>query len=275
MNDSTVDAVTALIAEAAQTLILPRFRNLRPEDIEDKSPTLDRQDLVTAVDRDVELWLAHAFERLEPGAAVIGEEAVFARPDLLSLIETDQPLWIIDPIDGTKNFARGDDGFGVMVARVVAGQTTAAWLTLPARGDMFVAVAGAGTCLNGARVHVPLAPGAECLRGSMFVRHMPSELRNRVMASATQQCDVVTDSSCAAVEYTDVVRGRRDFAVYYRLLPWDHAAPALILSEAGGCVDHQSGARYSVRSANQVTVVARSAEVSARVRERLGGEQAS
>jgi fructose-1,6-bisphosphatase/inositol monophosphatase family enzyme len=268
---SDIDAVTALITEAAQNLVLPRFRNLRPEDIEDKSTTRDRQDLVTAVDRDVEVWLARAFEGLEPGSAVIGEEAVFARPEVLTLLATDQPLWIIDPIDGTRNFARGDDGFGVMVARVVSGQTTASWLMLPARGDMFVAEAGAGTWLNGERVHVPVASANESLRGSMFVRYMPSELRTRVMAVATPQFEFPTDSSCAAVEYTDVVRGRRDFAVYYRLLPWDHAAPALILTEAGGCVEHQLGARYSVRSANQVTVVARSPDVSAAVRARLGG----
>jgi fructose-1,6-bisphosphatase/inositol monophosphatase family enzyme len=266
-----VDIVTALIREAAETLILPRFRHLRPEDIEDKSTSPDREDLVTAVDRDVEAWLTEALTRLDPGATVIGEEAVYARPDLVDLIATDQPLWIVDPIDGTKNFARGFDGFGVMVSRVRAGRTLAAWVMLPARGDMFVAESGAGAWLNGERIQVPARGVAGAPRGLLMVRYMPPDTRARVTRVAHEaHFDVVADSVCAAVEYTEILRGETDFAVYYRLLPWDHAAPALILTEAGGRVDHLDGTRYSVRSDHQVTVVARSAEVAARVRRELG-----
>lgn len=261
-----IDTITALIAEASERLILPRFRHLRPEDIEDKSTSPDREDLVTAVDRDVEAWLSGQLVRLEPGATVIGEEAVHARPDLVDLLATDQPLWIVDPIDGTKNFARGFDGFGVMVSRVQAGQTLAAWVMLPARGDMFVAEAGAGTWLNGERLRVPASAPPEAPIGSLFVRYMPAGLRASVTGIAADRFAIVSDSACAAVEYTEIVRGRQDFAVYFRLLPWDHAAPALILTEAGGRVDHLSGVAYSVRSENQVTVVARSPGVSVQVR---------
>lgn len=266
-----VDIVTALIREAAETLILPRFRHLRPEDIEDKSTSPDREDLVTAVDRDVEAWLTAAFTRLDPGATVIGEEGVYARPALVDLIATDQPLWIVDPIDGTKNFVRGRDGFGVMVSRVRAGRTLAAWVMLPALGDMFVAESGAGAWLNGERIQVPATGVAGAPRGLLMVRYMPPDTRAHVTRVAHEaHFDIAADSVCAAVEYTEILRGEKDFAVYYRLLPWDHAAPALILTEAGGRVDHLDGTPYSVRSDHQVTVVARSAEVAARVRRELG-----
>jgi len=266
MAQLNVDAVTALIMEASDTLILPRFRNLRPEDIEDKSTSPDREDLVTTVDRDVEGWLTRALTRLEPGATVIGEEAVHARPDLLDHVAADDPIWLVDPIDGTKNFARGRDGFGLMVARVVAGRAVSAWILLPARHEMFVAEAGAGAWLNGERIAVPVAPPPDAPTGTLFVRYMPADLRAFATAVATERFGIVADSACAAVEYTEVLRARQDFAVYYRLLPWDHAAPALILSEAGGCVEHQDGRSYSVRSADQLTVVARSPAVSAHVR---------
>lgn len=264
-----IDTITSLIAEASETLILPRFRHLRPEDIEDKSTSPDREDLVTVVDRDVEAWLTRQLARLEPGATVIGEEAVTARPDLVNLLRTDQPLWIVDPIDGTKNFARGLDAFGVMVSRVRAGQTLAAWVMLPARGDMFVAESGAGTRLNGDRLRVPADEPPASPSGTLFVRYMPAVLRTSVSTVAADRFAIVSDSACAAVEYTEIVRGRQDFAVYFRLLPWDHAAPALILTEAGGRVDHLGGEAYSVRSENQVTVVARSPDVSAQVRASL------
>lgn len=264
-----VDAVTQLIREAAATLILPRFRHLRPEDIEDKSTSPDREDLVTAVDRDVEAWLTKAFVRIEPRSTVIGEEAVHADSGLMSRLDADEPVWIIDPIDGTKNFARGRDGFGVMVARVVSGHTMAAWILLPARGEMFVAEAGGGAWLNGERVRVPSHRAQEPLRGSLFARYMPPDVRSRVMTGARDGLELFPDSSCAAVEYTDTLRGDKDFLVYYRLLPWDHAPPALILTEAGGCVEHLDGRPYTVRSDNQVTIVARNRDVAGEIRQRL------
>ena len=63
----------------------------------------------------------------------------------------------------------------------------------------------------------------------------------------------------AAIEYTDILRGLGDFVIYYRLLPWDHAAPALVLTEAGGLVSHLSGQPYTARSQSQLTIVARDA----------------
>ena len=64
-------------------------------------------------------------------------------------------------------------------------------------------------------------------------------------------------SGCAAVDYTAVLQGELDFMVYYRLLPWDHAAPALMLTEAGGLVEHASGRPYSPRAAHQPTIACR------------------
>ena len=270
MKAPDIQAVTALIAEAAASLILPRFRHLRPEDIEDKSTSADRQDLVTAVDRDVEAWLTRQLERLDPGAVVVGEEAVHARPELLLAASGDEPVWIVDPIDGTKNFARGDDGFGVMVSRVAGGTTQAGWIMLPARGAMFVAEAGSGAWLNDQRISVPSDASDDAPRGSLFVRYMPPDIRHRVTVAASREFDILADSACAAVEYTDILRGHKDFAVYYRLLPWDHAAPALILSESGGSVRHLDGRPYTVRSHNQITIVARSAPVSDAIRAVLG-----
>lgn len=261
-----IDTITALITEAVNTLILPRFRRLRPEDIVNKSTTAGVEDLVTVVDRDVEAWLTEALAGLDPFARVIGEEAVHAQPDLLNLIARDGPLWLLDPIDGTKNFARGDDGFGVLVSRVEAGRTQAAWMALPARGEMFVAEVGSGTFANGARVRVPSVSPAEPLCGAVLLRHIPPGLRGRVAHAIAGRLDALAESVCGAVDYSETLRGRRDFTVYYRLLPWDHVAPALILSEAGGRVEHADGRPYGVRSVDQLTVAARRPDVSDLVR---------
>ena len=114
-----IEGVSSLIAEAAATIVMPRFRHLGQGDVEDKSPSSDREDLVTIADREAEAWLTAALVRLDPGSTVIGEEAVHATPGLLDRLTGDAPVWLIDPVDGTRNFVHGDDGFGVMVARVI------------------------------------------------------------------------------------------------------------------------------------------------------------
>ncbi|ODS55445.1 MAG: hypothetical protein ABS36_09785 [Acidobacteria bacterium SCN 69-37] len=271
MSDGVdIEAVSRLIAEAAATIVMPRFRHLGRGDVEDKSPSSDRADLVTIADREAEAWLTAALVRLDPGSTVIGEEAVYATPGLLDRLKDDAPVWLIDPIDGTRNFVHGDDGFGVMVARVVGGRAQAAWVLLPARGQAFAAETGSGAWLNGARIRVPAIDATGPLRGSLFTRYMPADVRARVTTGTTDGIELFADSSCAAVEYTDTVRGAKDFLVYYRLLPWDHAAPALILTEAGGRVEHVDGQPYTARSSSQITIVAGSQSIADEIGARLG-----
>ena len=261
-----IAAVSRLLDDAAQTFVLPRFAKLSGTDIEAKVTAGDPEDIVTVVDQQVEAHLSTELVALLPSSAVVGEESVHHRPELIKLLASNQPLWVIDPIDGTKNFAAGDGGFGVMVALVVEGHAQAAWVVLPARRQSFVAERGSGSFLNGERIRVPPGSTHGQLRGAALVRYMPGVLGVAVTESLHKRFQLVPPSGCAAVEYTDILKGERDFVVYYRLLPWDHAAPALILDEAGGCVTHLGGERYTARSENQLTVVAANAAVAATVR---------
>ncbi len=267
MPDRTVniEAVAAVIDEAARTLVIPRWKNLGAAEIDAKETPDDPKDIVTVVDRQVEEHLSQALTGLIP-AAVLGEEAAQDRPDLLRLLASDQPLWIIDPIDGTKNFAAGDDGFGIMVAWFVNGQTQAAWIVLPARRQTFVAEVGGGSFLNGERICVPHETIDERPRGVVMSRYMPGDLGETVARRMERRFRPMPPTGSAAIEYTEILQGKRDFVVYYRLLPWDHAAPALILTEAGGCVAHVAGGLYTVRSQNQLTVVARDDGIARRLR---------
>lgn len=261
-----IQAVTDGLEEAARTLVLPRFARLAADEIEAKDTLGDRDDVVTIVDHEVEAYLSTVLTAIDPAAYVVGEEAVYRHPELLGLLASDRPLWIVDPIDGTKNFAAGDTAFGIMVAYVVAGLSRAAWVVLPARGQTFVAEAGNGTFMNGNRVRIPSQVLEETPRGAALVRHMPDALRGHVTTALHPRVRHEPPSGCAAVEYTDILRGEKDFVVYYRLLPWDHAAPALVLTEAGGQVTHADGQVYSPRSENQLTIVAGHASTADRLR---------
>jgi fructose-1,6-bisphosphatase/inositol monophosphatase family enzyme len=254
-----IQTVTDVIEEAARTLVLPRFSRLLAADVEAKATPGDPTDVVTIVDREVEAYLSKALIALAPSATVIGEEASYHRPELVSLLASDQPLWVIDPSDGTKNFAAGNSSFGMMVAYVVEGRTQAAWLALPARRQTFVAETGSGAFVNGERIRVPSAPQESSSRGAVLARYMPDGLGETVTGALHDRVRMTPSSGCAAIEYTDILRGLADFVIYYRLLPWDHAAPALVLAEAGGHVSHFSGQPYTPRSENQLTLVARDA----------------
>jgi fructose-1,6-bisphosphatase/inositol monophosphatase family enzyme len=251
-----IDAVAALLAEVAERVVLPRFRMLAPGDVEHKRSTGDVSDVVTVADHEAEAELGRRLRDVVPGSIVIGEEAAHRSPQLLSHLTGNAPVWLVDPVDGTRNFVAGLDTFGMMVALVEQGHARAAWILLPARSELFVAEAGGGAWLNGERLQVRGDRSAGAPRGTVHVRYMPEPLRESAGRTSRGRFVEMSDTHCAAVEYTDVLRGRRDFAVYYRLLPWDHVAPALLLSEGGGCTVHLTGQPYVPLSPDQVTVVA-------------------
>jgi fructose-1,6-bisphosphatase/inositol monophosphatase family enzyme len=270
-----IDAVTALIRRCADELILPRFGQLRAEDVTSKATDADPDDLVTVADAEAEERLTAGLLALAPEAPILAEEAAHRDPGLLRLIDGDGPLWLVDPLDGTRNFARGDDRFGTIVAWVVGGQARAGWIVLPARREVFVAEAGSGALLNGLRLSTPQTVPPEPWRGCLYTRFMPHALGELVARGTAGRFDPLPQSGCGAVTYTDLIRGRQDFVVYFRLLPWDHAAPALILTEAGGRAEHADGRPYHVRSADDIIVAARHASIAQGVRDWLSGARAT
>ena len=265
-----IDRVTRLTCQVGDDIIVPRFRALRAGDVRSKATSADLDDVVTVVDHEAEAALTSGLREIHD-APVIGEEAAADDPSILSRLAHDGPLWIVDPLDGTRNFAGGDDGFGVMVSYVEDRRVRAAWIRPPVRNETFVAEAGSGAFLDGRRVQVPVAPAPERPAGNLFIRFMPPESREMVVARLQDHIEPAAQSGAAAVEYTDVLRGRKDFVLYYRLLPWDHGAPALVLTEAGGTASHLDGAPYSVVSPSQITIVAAHAETSRMIRRWIGG----
>lgn len=250
--------VSAIVEDVAISIVMPSFRSLRPEDIYAKNTVGDPEDLVTVVDRAAERFLIDALNDVLPGAAFIGEEASAEDPSLLDALSRPAPAWLIDPVDGTKNFARGHADFGVMLALVVGGRTRASWIAVPAgqpTGFMVVAAEGNGTHVNGTRVEPPR--GAPPIpRGSIHTRMMPSEDARQVLERMRGRYESRPSTGSAATEYSAIIRGEKDFVIYYRLLPWDHAPGALAIAEAGGAAVHVSGLPYTPLSPNQVTIFA-------------------
>ena len=109
-----LEKVAEHIRETAQAEILPRFRLLRREDIREKGPG----DFVTLADLEAERQLTQRLDGLLPGSVVLGEEAASQDGGRFALLAGEAPVWVIDPVDGTANFARGQPGFAVIVALI-------------------------------------------------------------------------------------------------------------------------------------------------------------
>lgn len=225
-----------LMREVADLVILPRFRALSADDIEEKS----KGDFVTVADREAEEWLTPKLREIVPGSIVVGEEATAADPGLLDRRGETGPVWFVDPIDGTSLFVEGSDRFAIMIALAEAGEVRHSAILFPARDEFFAASAGDGAYLTaaGERQRLSLTgtgPLTADACGAIYSRHFPEgweEALDRLTATARY----TRPEMCAAREYTNIARGEKDFVIYHRMLPWDHAPGSLILREAGGIV---------------------------------------
>lgn len=239
-----VAAVASLLREAAREDILPRFRRLSEGDIRAKTGPLD---LVTEADEAAERRITAGLLALHPEALIVGEEATAADPSLLARMR-DAPLsFVVDPVDGTANFAAGVPLFGVMCAAIRHGKTVAAWIHDPLGDDTLAAERGGGAWILGdeprrARVAEPV-PVARML-GAVSWGYMNPELKARILPRLAGLAATV-NFRCAAHEYRLAATGGAHLLAYNRLYPWDHAAGVLIHAEAGGHSAQPDGAPYS------------------------------
>jgi fructose-1,6-bisphosphatase/inositol monophosphatase family enzyme len=235
------DEMLSLLRFAAARSIMPRWRNLGAGEVEDKG----NDDPVTIADREVELFLTDALTRLAPGLAVVGEEATSADPAVLDRLSG--PCWIIDPIDGTSNFASGNGHFATMVALADGGEAVAGWIYDPRRDRICRARRGEGAFIDGERIFArERAP--EPKRLAAMTRYMAPPQRDLFESEVTPRFTLVEAPGCAAEQYPLVALGEHDIAIYERVLAWDHAAGSLFLNEAGGRCARQDGSPYRVDS---------------------------
>ena len=214
--------VANIIIKIADNEILPRFRNLNEDEIKTKSHP---GDLVTIADTEAEKALTTALSKLLPGSLVVGEEAVAADPNIMDILNEPNPVWILDPVDGTANFAHGHDLFGVIVALVQNKETIAGWIYDPLRQKMISAQKGCGAFNGNSRLSCTSPALLPQMRGYFGCSKTPA-LENSVSQNIVH--------GSAAHDYIALAEKRMDFAFYRRVKPWDHAAGVLIYQETGG-----------------------------------------
>jgi fructose-1,6-bisphosphatase/inositol monophosphatase family enzyme len=248
-----LDEVADLIREVATTIVLPRFRHLSAGEIEVKAPG----DLVTIADQESERALTAGLTRLLPGSQVVGEEAVAADPEVLRRVGDRGAVWIVDPVDGTNNFAAGKTPFAVMVALLREGEPAASWILDVVADRMAIAEAGSGAYIEGVRVKTRTDdPGPAAMGGTLARHYFPDELRRKVNAHAGEFAKVTNGHHCAGYEYPSVATDEQQFAMFWRVLPWDHVPGSLFVREAGGVVRHLDGEEYRTQDHDRGLLIA-------------------
>ncbi|GAA2519622.1 inositol monophosphatase family protein [Pilimelia columellifera] len=257
--------VAPLIRRTAQAVVLPYYRRLAAADIRAKGVG----DIVTVADHLAERMLTDGLREILPGSRVVGEEAVSDDPTVLDALRGAGPVWLVDPVDGTANFAAGAGAFMMLIALLRAGAPEQAWLFDPLTDAMATASRGGGAFVDEAPARV--APvSASSLRGAVSARSLPSRIVARARAGGLGE--LLPGLRCTGREYPDIVSGAQDFAMFWWTQPWDHAAGSLFLAEAGGVARRLDGAPYDPTDNRQGLLAAADETVWRRVRDVVADE---
>ena len=225
-------AVAVDAARRAGAFLRSRFGS-RPTFALKGSPT----NLVTEMDRGAEAIIVEAIRARFPDHAILAEESG-ALPGAAT------HRWIVDPLDGTTNYAHGFPVYGVSIGLEVEGVLALGVVFDPSRDELFVAERGGGATLNRAPIRVsPTARMAESLLGTSYPNDIRAAVRdNRAEHGALiLRCHGVRTIGSAVLGLASVAAGRLDGYWEQRLGAWDVAAGTLLIREAGGTVTSVSG----------------------------------
>ncbi len=233
VDPSVKFVVAALLREAGDSFILPRFKNLKSAEIRTKT---SETDFVTIADQDAEAWLTPRLAALWSGP-VIGEEAVSLSVETVPHV-TDDYSWTLDPLDGTKNFIRGKPSFCSMVALLWRGRPIKSWIWQPLSKVLFYAGQGEGAWriddVEEARLGLSERPsGIDDMIGTGNTLGLDepckTEVQMRLRALPGRQFN-----GSAGIQACLIASGLSDFMIHGRATPWDHAPIDLLCRESGG-----------------------------------------
>ncbi|MDR3471762.1 MAG: inositol monophosphatase [Devosia sp.] len=229
-----ITALAEILRGAAKAEILPRWRRLTPDMVRSKS---NPADLVTEADEMAERFIRARVAALAPEALFVGEESVAADPALMDGIAGADLSVVVDPVDGTGNFAAGLPLFAVMAAIVAKGETVGGVIYDPFADDFVMAERGGGAFIrraDGSAVPIKAAepvPLSEMV-GAASMAFLPHPVRSSVYPNLAK-VRAASAYRCAGHEYRAFASGHLHFLFFSKLMPWDHLAGSLIAREAG------------------------------------------
>ena len=217
-----IEQIVDIVREASALMVRDGFS------VQDKG---SRENIVTTSDVAVQHFLTERLGALLPGSGFLCEEEDFADT-------AHRDVWVVDPIDGTANYARGIENCCISVALVRDGVPSMGVVYSPWRDELYTAEKGCGAFCNGVPIHVsdrPFANGLLFTAMSTYRKDLALTC-SKIIYDLYMECNDFRRTGSAAVELCLMAAGKVDLYFEMRLMPWDYAAAALILREAGGSI---------------------------------------
>jgi len=216
--------IQQLVRDVASTTLLPYTNNVSRDYKKDGS-------IVTAADSAVQSSLTKQLADLHPDIALLGEEMTAEQQQ--QLFDSGKPIWCLDPVDGTSNFASGLPFYSISLALIEQGEVTFAMVLDPSRNESFTAIRGQGAWLNDEPLRLT-SPNLSLDNTIAFVdfKRLPPALASKIVADrpfASQR-----NLGSIALELCWLAAGRGHIYLHGSQQIWDYAAGDLILEEAGG-----------------------------------------
>ncbi len=237
--DALHKGMADLLRDVSEQVILPHYQSLSADQIEQKAT----DDVVTIADKQAEEMLSEGLARLVPGLPIVGEEAAHADPSVLDRLSSS--CWIVDPIDGTNNYASGKAPFGIIIAMADAGEAHTGWIYDPLADRLCIAHRGKGAFIDGEKV-TARATGTTPPIAAISLIFMDDAQREATKTHIAPHYTLTDIPRCAAEQYPRLALGQNDVSIFERTLAWDHAAGILWLNEAGGKAARLDGSAYRV-----------------------------
>ncbi len=225
MDIEALRTIEHLLRDAARQELLPRFEHVEARTKADGS-------LVTDADLAMQARLLAELQARWPEVAVLGEEMSDDRQSCL-MPDCDTHLWVLDPLDGTSNYASGIPFFGVSLALLSGGRVEAGVVLDPVRGESFSALRGQGAWLNGEPLRLQDADRRLARAMAMVdLKRLPERLILPLAKAAPYHSQRSFGS--VALDWCWLAAGRVQVYLHGAQKLWDYAAGSLVLQEAGG-----------------------------------------
>lgn len=239
--------VANLLRQAATSCVMPYYSETR------SSRKLDGS-IVTQADLRCQAFLIQVLSQAHPSIPLLGEEMEPEEQAELLEKSLSMPIWVLDPVDGTSNFAASLPIFGISLALLEAGETRMGWVYDPVRDEMFFAERGKGAWLNNERMESRVAVARQHAVGVIDLKRLPLAMRQRLVAEMPFHSQRSFGS--AVIEWCWLAAGRYHFYLHGGQKLWDIAAGNLILAEAGGVMQALDGGPLRLDALRSQSVLA-------------------
>ena len=232
-----IDYISELLVEVNKSIILKYYKNLSSKHIDTKSSD---DDFVSIADKESEIYIVKNLIGFLNINQYIGEETSFSNKDDHKLLKKNGLYWVIDPIDGTKNYINGKNEFCSMISLVFNSIPIASFVYCPLKDLLVYAFKGFGTYsleiktkkINQLRIQ---QDSFSNIVGSGGTKGIQEPLRQKVLQNLRKYTNRLFIGS-AGIEAIMLASNETQFVFHGRVTPWDHSPLDLIIKESGGCV---------------------------------------